>query len=66
MGFSAASAGIMLRSFLIYFRQYSSSVAQVVLIAVSTLIFYHFRSQNAIIFCLLLSGIVSLYLESES
>jgi hypothetical protein len=62
MGLSAASAGIMLRSFLIYVTQSAKSVAQIVLIVVSTAIFYLFRSQNSIIFCLVVSGIVSLYL----
>lgn len=62
MGFSAASAGIMLRSFVIYVNQSAKSVAQVILIAVSAITFYFFRSQNSIIFCLVICCVVSLYL----
>jgi hypothetical protein len=66
MGFSAAGAGIMVRSFFIYFVQSSKNSTKIALLLISTLIFYHYRSQNSIIFCLAMGGIVSLYLEIES
>ena len=66
MGCLTAGAGIMLRSFFIYLRTSWNSVPKLILILVSAIIFYIYRSQNAIIFCLTLGGIISLYIEVES
>ena len=64
MGCTAAAAGIMVRSFYHYFKEQTGSVVKIVLVFGSGAIFYYFQSQNAVIFCLVMGAIVSLYLES--
>lgn len=65
MGCTAAGAGIMVRSFFIFFSKSVSSVPKIVLTLLSALIFYNYRSENSVIFCLAMGGIVSLYLSIE-
>ena len=62
MGCTAASAGIMVRSFYKYFTQEASTIPKKALILLTAGIFYIEKSQNAIIFCLALGAIVSIYL----
>jgi len=62
MGCTAASAGIMMRSFYKYFMQEASTIPKKALVLITAGIFYISNSQNAIIFCLTLGAIVSLYM----
>ena len=63
MGCTAAGAGIMVRSAYKYVCTISDSGVKILLMLISGVIFYIYKSKNAIIFCLTLGAIVSLYLD---
>ena len=52
----------MMRSFYKYFMQEASTIPKKALVLITAGIFYISKSQNAIIFCLTLGAIVSLYM----
>lgn len=62
LGFNAATAGVMVRSLMEYFNENSNNVSTIVIMALSTLIFWIWRSSNAIVFCLVAGAIFSLYI----
>ena len=62
MGCIAAGAGIMVRSLFESIKDIRNSPVKIVLMAFTALIFYLYKSQNAIILCLAIGSIVSLYL----
>ena len=63
MGCTAAGAGIMVRSLYQYATTLSDNLVKILLMLISATIFYIYKSKNAIIFCLTLGAIVSLYLD---
>jgi hypothetical protein len=65
LGFNAASAGVMVRSFNTFCMQHLSSWPKMMLILSSACIFYIYQSVGAILFCMVFSGVISLYLEVD-
>lgn len=61
LGFNAASAGIMMRNFFSYVQENHSKWPKLLLTTVTAVIFYCNQSIGALLFCLALGGIVSLY-----
>ena len=66
MGCTAAGAGIMLRSCVVFTLDVAMIFSKMILMVSSGVIFYLYRSENAIIFCMFMCGIISLYIESEN
>ncbi len=62
MGCIAAASGIMVRNFINFFRNFFGNGPKMTLILVTALIFFVYPSPKAIVFCMLMSGMVSLYI----
>lgn len=66
LGFNAATAGVMVKSLLEYYKEYSKKVSMIVIMLASAIIFFYFRSSHSIVFCLVGGAIFSLYIEIET
>lgn len=66
LGFNAATAGVMMRNLIDYVKEHTQRVSMIVLMGMSALIFWYFRSPHSIVFCLIAGAIFSLYIEMEN
>jgi chromate transport protein ChrA len=62
LGCNAAVAGLMMRSFLTFTSHFLWNWPKMLLILTTTVLFIIFQSSTVLIFCMIFSGLVSLYL----